>query len=108
MKHATFTTAPRRNPPTPGRDWTLDECRAVAGHAMAEQPNDAFFATDPLAMTNAIFAIAGPRVTKLRDVPTITARCVEPDARLVELLAMPRTLTADEMAELTEFEREAS
>jgi hypothetical protein len=28
MIRAPFTTAPRRNPPTPGRDWTLDECRA--------------------------------------------------------------------------------
>ncbi|MES3054934.1 hypothetical protein O6V14_04760 [Sphingomonas faeni] len=105
MKHHPFTTAPKRNPPVPGRDWTLDECRAVADHAMSDQPHDAFFSTDPRALTDAIFAIAGPRVTMLRDVPTITARCVEPDARLVELLAKDAPLTAAEWAEITAFER---
>ncbi|MBC3943333.1 hypothetical protein [Sphingomonas albertensis] len=65
MKPAHFTTAPKRNPPVPGRDWTLDECRAVADHAQSSQPHDAFFSTDPRAMTDALFAIAGKRVTKL-------------------------------------------
>jgi hypothetical protein len=65
MIRAPFTTAPRRNPPTPGRDWTLDECRAVADHAMAEQPNNAFLSVNPRALTDAIFFMAGPRVTKL-------------------------------------------
>jgi hypothetical protein len=43
-----------------------------------------------------------------RDVPTITAHWVPPPARLTELLAMPRDLTASEWAELTAFERDAS
>jgi hypothetical protein len=65
MIRTPFTTAPRRNPPTPGRDWTLDECRAVAELAHPYQPSNAFFSTDPRAMTHAIFFMAGPRVTKL-------------------------------------------
>lgn len=104
MKPA-FTTAPKRNPPVPGRDWTLDECRAVADHAMPYQPDDALLSVNPRALTDAIFLMAGKRVTKLRDVPTITARCVEPDARLVELLDLDRPLTADEWVEITAFER---
>jgi hypothetical protein len=64
----TFTTAPRRNPPTPGRDWTLDECRAVADHAMPQQPDNAFLSVDPRALTERIFFMAGPRVTKLGEV----------------------------------------
>lgn len=48
------------------------------------------------------------RERRMAPVPTITARCVEPDARLVELLAKDAPLTAAEWAELTAFEREAS
>lgn len=65
MKHATFTTAPRRNPPTPGRDWTLDECRAVAGHAHPTQPSNALYSRTPEELTDALFAIAGKLVTKV-------------------------------------------
>jgi len=62
MKHARI--------PTPAscstrRDWTLAECQAAAELAMAEQPDNVLFRTDPRAMTNALFAIAGKRVTKL-------------------------------------------
>lgn len=65
MKHAPFTTAPKRNPPVPGRDWTLDECRAVADHAHRSQPNNSLYSRTPEELTDAIFAIAGKRVTKL-------------------------------------------
>lgn len=64
MKPA-FTTAPKRNPPVPGRDWTLDECRAVADLADRSQPLNALYARTPEEMADAIFLIAGKRVTKL-------------------------------------------
>jgi hypothetical protein len=65
MKPAPFTTAPRRNPPTPGRDWTLDECRAVAELAHPYQPSNALYSRTPEELTDAIFGICGKRVTKL-------------------------------------------
>ena len=65
MKHAPFTTAPKRNPPVPGRDWTLDECRARATIAAFSDPDNALYSRTPEEMTNALFAIAGKRVTKL-------------------------------------------
>jgi hypothetical protein len=65
MKPAHFTTAPKRNPPVPGRDWTLDECRAAVDLAHPDQPSNALYSRTPEEMTDALFFIAGKRVTKL-------------------------------------------
>ena len=59
MKPETFTTAPKRNPPVPGRDWTLDECRAVADLAQRLQPSNALYSRTPEELTAAIHFIAG-------------------------------------------------
>lgn len=53
----------------------------------------------------AAWRVRYPQFDRMRDVPPVVARCVEPDARLAELLAMPRDLTPAEWAELTAFER---
>ena len=47
------------------------------------------------------------RDRRMAPVPLITARCVEPDARLVELLAKDAPLTSAEWAEITVFERDS-
>jgi hypothetical protein len=65
MKPETFTTAPKRNPPVPGRDWTLDECRARADLAAPSEPFNVLYSRTPEELTNALFLIAGKRVTKL-------------------------------------------
>lgn len=44
------------------RNLTLDECRAMVGDKPIVSP---FYHYSPEAMTNALFAIAGGRVTKV-------------------------------------------
>ncbi|APX66290.1 hypothetical protein AV944_11125 [Sphingomonas sp. LK11] len=44
------------------RNRTLDECRAIVGDKPIVSP---FYHYTPEAMTDALFAIGGPRVTKV-------------------------------------------
>lgn len=53
----------------------------------------------------AAWRVRYPQFDRMRDVPAVVARCVEPDARLVELLAKDAPLTPADWAELTAFER---
>ena len=60
--------APIRRHPERIRDWTLDECHARATITAPSQPSNALYSRTPEEMTNALFLIAGKRVTKLGEV----------------------------------------